>query len=143
MELVSTAFNETEKNMLERPQVECPIVNHFGPGVYVREMHVPAGTLLMGHHHKESHLCMLLAGELVVFDGEKTSILIAPAVFMGSPGRKIGYAISAVVFCNLHANPTNETDLVKLADIFTVKSDTFRLDEQKKEALLCRGSQQQ
>jgi hypothetical protein len=124
---IMKSFADAEKAMLALPQVDCPIVSYFAPGIYVREMHVPSGTFLLGHHHKESHICMLLSGKIEVFDGGKTTILEAPAIFNGSPGRKIGFAIEDVIFSNIHANPTNETDLDKLADLFVVKSEEFKL----------------
>ena len=34
---------DLEKEMLEMPQADCPVAHHFGPGIYIREVTLPAG----------------------------------------------------------------------------------------------------
>jgi hypothetical protein len=35
---------DVERKMLLLPQADCPLHHHFGPGLYVREVHIPAGA---------------------------------------------------------------------------------------------------
>ena len=99
------------------PQVKCIEKHHFGPGMYVKEVTMPAGSIIVGKPHKTEHLCILLQGKmkLVKEDGEVIE-LVAPATFVGKPGRKIAYIIETVVFQNIFA--TDETDVEKLEHMF-------------------------
>ena len=92
----SQRMEELESAMLERPQVECPITHHFLSGVYVREMFVPAGSLILGHEHKAHHGCLLLKGTIrqLSEDGEPVKELHAPLIFLAPPGRKLGFAVT-------------------------------------------------
>jgi hypothetical protein len=36
--------DEAEKEMLKLPQVDCPVVHHFGPNLCIREVFIPKGT---------------------------------------------------------------------------------------------------
>ncbi len=123
---------ELEAAMLQMPQVSCPIVHTFMPGIYIREMHAPAGTLLLGHEHKKAHACLLLKGTLeVVNENGTTTLLEAPMLFEGKPGRKKALAHTDVVFCNMHA--TEETDIAKLEEEFVTKSDIWQAHQAKLE----------
>ena len=34
-------IEKVESHLLDLPQVECPVVHHFGPGIYIREVTLP------------------------------------------------------------------------------------------------------
>jgi hypothetical protein len=95
------------------PQVECPVQHFFGPSIYIREVVMPAGTVVVGKYHKEDHLCNMVEGRMVVVgeDGEQREV-VAPAVFMAKKGRKTAYIIETVRFQNIYS--TDETDVEKL-----------------------------
>jgi len=99
------------------PQVECTEKHYFGPGMYVKEVTMPAGSIIVGKPHKTEHLCVMLQGrmELLKDDGSIVE-LVAPATFVGKPGRKIARIIETVVFQNIFA--TDETDVEKLEHMF-------------------------
>lgn len=120
-----TTVDDTEARMLDMPQVECPVAHHFGPGIYIREVTIPEGTLVVGHAHKAAHLCILMAGTLRVLDGEgEVRDLVAPFIFTAPPGRKVGYAVEGdVVFQNVFA--TEETDIDTLEEMLVEKSEAF------------------
>ena len=56
--------DQVEAKLLELPQVDCPVLHHFGPGVYIREVRMPAGSLILGHRHRNAHTNILVAGKL-------------------------------------------------------------------------------
>ena len=64
----------THRQKLERlqehatnfPQVVCPIQNYFAPGIYAREMTIPAGTTVVGAVHKTENLAIISKGRLLV-----------------------------------------------------------------------------
>jgi len=114
-----------EAAMLDHPQVPCPVVHHFGPGVYVREVHLPAGTLAIGHAQRFAQLNVVLQGAVAMLgDDGQLKIVQAPAIFTGPPGRKFGYVLRDTVWQNIYAS--EETDIEALENHFLDKSDTWQ-----------------
>jgi len=118
------AVEELEKKMLAMPQVECPVVHFFAPGIAVREVSIPAGAFAIGHYQKFEHLNIMLKGRVTVINDDGTTTeLVAPMRFVGKPGRKIGYVHEDVVWQNIYA--TTETDVEKLEEYFMTKSECW------------------
>ena len=86
-------------------------VHHFAPGVYAREMIVPAGVLLTGAVHRTEHVSIFLSGRMLVPDDNGGSVEISgPMVEIGMPGiKRVGLALEEVRWITVH--PTDETDL--------------------------------
>lgn len=109
-----------ENHMLDLPQVECPVVHHFGPGIYIREVHMPAGIFAIGHAQRFEHLNIMLQGAVAVVDDGQLKIIRAPTIFTGQPGRKFGYVLEDVIWQNVYA--TDETDIDELEATYLDKS---------------------
>lgn len=124
-----------EKEFLKEEQVDCPVVHRFGPGIYIREVTIPAGAFSIGHYQTTEHLNIMLAGRVTMVneDGSKTE-LQAPQVFVSKPGRKIGYIHEKMVWQNVYA--TDETDVEKLEAMFLRKSITWQESQKSQELLL-------
>lgn len=104
--------------MAELPQVECPVRNHFAPGIYMREMTIPAGTCVVGAVHKTEHLSILSKGILHITTEEGVIEMVAPYTLHSYPGiKRAVYAVTDCVFTTIH--PTTETDLDKLCELLT------------------------
>lgn len=98
----------------ELQPVECPIANYFAPGLYAREMFIPAGTTLTGKIHKYANLSIMSKGALELFleDGT-TQIVRAPFTYVSPAGtRRAAHAIEDTVWTVIHA--TEETDVEKI-----------------------------
>lgn len=109
-----------QEYMLSLPQVKCEVLHRFAPGLYIREVTVPAGTMAIGHYQRNEHLNILLKGKVTVMnDDGTTSRLEAPMMFVGKPGRKIGYIEEDMVWQNIYA--TTETDVEKLEEMILDK----------------------
>jgi len=95
------------------PQVDCSTKHYFGPNLYIREVTMPAGTVVVGKSHKADHMCVMLSGKMIIVkdDGSRQE-LVAPMTFVGSAGRKVAYILETTVFQNIFV--TNETDIDKL-----------------------------
>jgi hypothetical protein len=116
------AIEQLEAQMLELPQVHCPVLHHFGPGIYIREVRMPAGAFAIGHRQKEDHLNVLLAGKVAMLDDDGIPrVVSAPLMYSGKPGRKVGYIVEDVVWQNIYS--TEETDIEKLESRFLDKSN--------------------
>lgn len=114
-----------ESHMLDHPQVDCPVVHHFGPGIYIREVHMPKGTLALGHAQRFEHLNIMLKGKVAMPSPDGgLKIIEAPAIYVGQPGRKFGLVLEDVVWQNVYA--TDETDIDKLESMFLDKSSTWK-----------------
>ena len=110
--------------VLERePQLECQIRHHFAPGVYMREMTVPAGAIATGAVHKTEHLSILSAGHCLLTTDDGVKELRAPHTGLSKAGAKRAiFAFTECVITTIH--PTDETDLDKLCELLTEsKSD--------------------
>lgn len=104
-----------EGEISKLPQVDCPVRHFFAPGIYGREMTIPAGVVLTGAVHRHEHLCTVSKGRIAVSTDEGMKELCAGATIVSAPGAKrVGYAIEETVWITYHPNPTNERDLDKL-----------------------------
>lgn len=124
---------QLEGEMLKLPQVACPVVHHFGPGIYMREVTVPAGALAIGHTQKREHLNVMLKGRVVIFndDGSRRE-LVAPLTFVGKPGRKVGYVLEDMVWLNVYA--TDERDIDVLEATYLDKSPMWEASSAQRHA---------
>jgi hypothetical protein len=124
------SVEQVEAAMLALPQADAPVVHRFGPGIYIREVTIPAGVLAIGHAQRFEHMNVMLKGRVTMFndnDNGTTTELVAPLVFVGKPGRKIGYVHENMVWQNIYA--TTETDIEKLEATYFEKSDTWQQDQ--------------
>jgi hypothetical protein len=121
------SIDEIEQIMLTLPQVDCPVIHNFGEGIYIRELHMAAGTIAIGHLQRFNHFNVFLHGKVMMLnpDGTKT-VLEAPLTFFADPGRKVGYVIEPLVWQNIYPNPDNETDIEKLEERWLIKSDSWK-----------------
>jgi hypothetical protein len=112
------------KALLDQPQLKAEVFHRFAPGIYIREATAPAGAIVVGHHHKQEHLNILMVGKVVLLnDDGNTVTLTAPSMFVCKPGRKVAYIEEDMVWQNVYS--TDETDIEKLEEMF--------LDKQKSE----------
>jgi hypothetical protein len=118
--IASLDLEELEREMLEYPQVECPVFHHFGPGICIRERHMPEGTLILGHKHRVPNLSMIVKGMVVVIANNDVNIFVAPHIFVGEPDRKVIYPIEDTVWLNVIA--THLTDVAEIEAAFIEKA---------------------
>lgn len=103
------------------PQVKLEVHHHFAPGVYAREMFIPAETVLTGKIHLTEHLCILSAGEMEIADENGVQHVRAPATFVSKPGAKrLGVVLADSVFITVHG--TYETDVQTLENTLVATS---------------------
>ncbi len=125
-------IEEAEAALLDHPQLEMPVTHRFAPGVYAREIFMPAGqggSFVLGHEHKTEHFNIVLTGRaLVAMDGNVEEI-VAPCIFKSGKGvRKALLIIEDMRWITIH--PTKETDIAKLEEQLVIKSAAFS-DHQK------------
>ncbi|WP_116324661.1 hypothetical protein [Cupriavidus taiwanensis] len=107
-----------ESAVNEQPQVDCPVRHHFAPGLYAREIFIPAGTVLVGAVHKTENLAVLSAGRLQLVTDDGVVEISAPHTLTVRPGQKnAALALEDAVWTNFF--PTDETDPDKLVEILS------------------------
>jgi hypothetical protein len=101
------------------PQVECPLTHHFAPGLYLREIFMPAGAIIIGMTHKTEHFNILVKGAcIIIHDGGLQEELRAPLTFVSKAGvQKVLYILEDMIWMTTHV--TDETDVEKLEAMLT------------------------
>ncbi len=116
-----------ETFMKQQPQLNLQVVHHFSEGVYARELHIPAGTILVGEIHKFKNLNILSYGSMQVSTEEGIVKVEAPFTVVSPAGTKrIAYALTECVWTTIHG--TCETDLNKIERHFIAKNENEWLE---------------
>jgi hypothetical protein len=113
------------------PQIDCPLKHYFAPGVYLREIFMPSGSVVIGKIHKTEHFNIIERGVCSIFheDGER-EVLQAPMTFVSKSGiQKVLYIHEDTIWKTIHV--TAETDLVKLEDILIEPPQIVMLEIQE------------
>lgn len=118
---------EFHRELTKLPQVDCPIQHFFAPGLYVRQIWIPAGVACTGYIHVQSCITTLSRGVIAVSDGEITRELQAPYTFVCRPGTMKAVLVSEeVVWADSYTNTDNETNIEKLeARLFAKSHEEF------------------
>lgn len=95
---------------------QLPLTHHFAPGMYLREISIPAGSLIVGKIHKDAHLVVLLQGALRLYtEAGGLQEVHAPMVLVSPPGAKrAAFALEDTRWVTCHTNPTDTRDLDQL-----------------------------
>lgn len=106
---------------------EIPITNYFADGIYLRQMEMPADTVVVGAIHNHLHAWFLLTGRVLINNNGEIIEHIAPCFTISKPGSKrLIYALEDSIFVNVHKNPSNTQDIKKLEqEIVSMTMDEF------------------
>lgn len=104
------------QQMLAAPEAQfVPEVRHFfTPGVYAREMYMPAGACVIGKVHLRDHLCVAL-GDVSVYSPSGLKRYTGYHVFETKAGtQRTLFAHDATWWTTIHSNPDDERDIETL-----------------------------
>jgi hypothetical protein len=125
MDLATTPLSQKEKmdlfeaEIAKCPQAHLPLVHRFSDGMYIREIHMPAGTLVTSRTHKTQHPFVISKGvvEVIKEDGSR-EILQSPHTGITEAGTRRVLRIHAdTVWSTFHI--TAKTDPVEIEDEIT------------------------
>jgi len=123
------------KEFMEHPQVECPVTHNFAPDIYIREIFMPADTVVIGHKHLTEHFNVILKGKCRVMIGDVVEELTAPCTFVSGAGsQKIVNVLEDCIWQTVHSNTDNETDIETLESRYVIKD--VAITESQKEKIL-------
>ena len=99
----------------------CRITHYFAPGMYAREMWMPADCLITGKIHLTEHLNILSQGRVSVSNKGESVTMEAPYTFVSPVGTKRAiYAHEDSTWTTIHA--TDLTDPDKIEDEIIAES---------------------
>ena len=126
-------LNDLEVALSKLPRVELPVTHAFTPGMYIREIKIPAGTMLTSMTHKTEHPFVISEGAIkVTSDNEGSVIYEAPHTGITQPNtRRALHALTDVVWTTFHA--TTETDVEKICEeiLEPLNTNHLELENQK------------
>lgn len=97
-----------------------PLTHHFAPGVYAREMFLPAGHTIIGKIHKHAHINIISKGKVVVYTEEGPQVLEGPHTFTSLAGTKRAvHVLEDTIWMTIHI--TNKTDLAEIEEEIIAK----------------------
>ena len=90
----------------------APIKHTFADGIYVRQMDMKQGGVVVGAIHKHLHVWFLLTGHVTIATEDTTEDYIAPCYVVSTPAvKRVILANEKSIFVNIHKNPSNTKDL--------------------------------
>ena len=102
-----------------------PLTNSFSDGVYIREMSMLEGGIVIGKIHNRSHTWFLMKGKLKIANEDGVVTYSAPTYVNANSGAKrVIIALEDSVFVNVHPNPDNITNIDELERILTCETYT-------------------
>lgn len=113
-DFVLPTIDQLEAAMVCGVPVEMPVTHRFTPGLYIREIFIPAGTLLTSAVHWTEHPFVISKGRIeVISEAEGRVVYEAPHTGITRPGtRRALHALTDTVWTTFHA--TDETDVGKI-----------------------------
>jgi len=120
---------ESLPNQLEQ---EDHTTHHWAPGVYIREMNLLAGTVVVGKIHNHAHLSIITKGKVRVSSEFETATYDGPKIWLSPAGIKRAiFAIEDTQWFTVHHNENDTHDLDEI-ERFVIAPDFDTFDENKK-----------
>jgi len=118
-------IDRIQAEMVKMPQAELTTEHSFSPGMYLRKVFRPAGTLIVGKVHKEPHFFLCAKGEIIAWTENGMKRLQAGDVVESKPGTKrVTLAVTDAIGITIHR--TEKTDLDEI-EAELIEPDTTAL----------------
>lgn len=101
-----------QESMLEI-QCQPPMPKHyFAPGMYLRELLVPAGMLIVGKIHRHAHFLIVVSGKAEVISEFGRAVVEGGHISESPAGvKRVVLAIEDTRFLTVHLNKDDSQDL--------------------------------
>lgn len=116
-------------------QVDCPLIHLFTPGMYIREIFMPKGTVIVSKIHNTTHPYIVSKGVVAVYNSEKdfSGVIEAPFTGITYPNtRRVLEIIEDTIWTTFHPLPyiTGEemdwSDAEKLALVDRIEDEIIQ-----------------
>lgn len=131
------AVDYVEKFIAENGKIiECPVINKFVNGIYVREIFMQAGLLLTSRIHAEEHPYFVTMGSCEVWiSGKGWELICAPHTGITKPGtRRVIRVLEDTFWATCHTMTPGES-LSDIEDRIWEKHDNPLLSDELKEEI--------
>ncbi len=92
-----------------------PLKHIFADQIYLRELTIKKGMVMVGAIHNHLHIFFLLKGHLTLSDKNSVEDYEAPCYVVSKPGvQRAVYANEDSIVVNVHKNPTNNKNIEEL-----------------------------
>lgn len=109
--------------------VEMPLTHRFTDGMYIREIFMPAGTILTSKIHKTNHPFVVSKGKCIVYDGNKLETISAPHTGITEPNtRRLLYIEEDTIWTTFHI--TDKTDVDEIEKEIIQEHNNEMLDKE-------------
>ena len=114
-----------EAFVADKPQQECPLKHTFPEGMYVREIFMPAGSIVTSRIHKFDNPFFITKGRVtVVSENEGLVTYTAPYSGITLPQtRRVLLIHEDTIWTTVHLNPENKTNHEELFNDLTYVRD--------------------
>lgn len=120
------------------PQTDCPLTHTFAPGMYARQILLPADTFIVGKIHKHAHLNIVTRGRCVVvteFGRREIDATNGPVTFTSEAGAKRAlYVQEETIWTTVH--------LVSSIDLAEIEREIIAPDYQELDEFMARELEQ-
>jgi hypothetical protein len=119
----------------------CPIKHHFAPGLYGREILLPAGVWIVGKIHKHAHLNTISKGHVTVVTEFASEELRGPVTFTSIAGSKRAVvAHEDTIWTTYHPHPNPMATIEEIENWVIAKTfaeyDSFAVGHSKVKELV-------
>lgn len=119
--------------------IQCELpepIHRFAPGMYMRELTVPAGMLIVGKIHKHDHFLLVLDGIAIVKSEFGDAVVHPGYIAVSKAGvKRVVLAITDTRFITIHANRDDCEDL-EIIEAEHIEPEAPMVRCTEKEALL-------
>ena len=107
-------IDDLEAALAEKPQANIPVTHNYAPGLYIRQVTIPAGCMLTSMEHLTEHPFIISKGKILVTSETEGSVTYtAPHVGITQPHtRRALFAIEETVWTTFHI--TDLTDPIAI-----------------------------
>ena len=105
---------DTMLQSYENKMTSLEVKHHFAPGVYAREVLLPAGSVVVGKTHKTEHLNIISQGHCTVHCMGEVLEIHGPHTFVSKAGaKKAVYSHTDVIWTNIHVTDKTDVDEIE------------------------------
>jgi quercetin dioxygenase-like cupin family protein len=115
-------------------QTKQPEPRHFfAPGMYMRELVVPSGMLMVGKIHKHAHFLMVLKGKAEVISEFGRMVVEAGHLSVSPAGvKRVVLALEDTQFVTVHVNKNDSQDL-EVIEAEHIEPEVLSLNDKEKQ----------
>jgi len=124
-----------QSEMAVMPQAELTTEHQFSPGMYMRKVFRPAGTLIVGKVHKKPHFFLCAKGEIIAWTEDGMKRLQAGDSIESQPGTKrVTLAVTDAIGITIHRTDLTDLDEIEAELIEPDMTALFNSDNKLKVA---------